>query len=176
MVEPVISSRVTWRDYSKKKKKRRKHSHMSKTSRDLSHWTGRHLPKCFTRHCQNHLWLETLWLKSCGDLHLNGLVSAWHRNNNKCQLMFMLPYTGRRGMPGHGGVITILIFREGLSTSTASFVDILKKMLDYTEWSVSTETTASTVDVVTFFTTAFYLSKQCVNLLLGSQWKDHLGL
>lgn len=28
--------------------------------------------------------------------------------------MFMYPYTGKTGMPGHGVVITTLIFREGL--------------------------------------------------------------
>lgn len=78
MVEPVISGRVTWRDYSKKGNKT--FTHEQNKLKDLSHWADPHLTKPFTRHRQDHLWLETLQLKSCSrDLHLNGLVSAWHR-------------------------------------------------------------------------------------------------
>lgn len=83
MVEPVVSSGVTWRDYSKKRNNTFTHEQNNQGFESLNR--SKPPPKPLTRHCQGHLWLETSQLKSCSrDLHLNGLVSAWHRNNNKC--------------------------------------------------------------------------------------------
>lgn len=83
MVEPVVSSGVTWRDYSKKRNNTFTHAQNNQGFESLNRLKPP--PKLLTRHCQGHLWLETLQLKSCSrDLHVNGLVSAWHRNNNKC--------------------------------------------------------------------------------------------
>lgn len=70
--------------------------------------------------------------------------------------MLMFLYTGIAGMPGHGVVITTLIFREGYSR--------LGDLYIHTVWSVSIEMAASRMDVLTFFTTVSYLSKQCVDL------------
>lgn len=88
VVEFVISGGVAWRDYSERWRKRYKRSTTATPAR-------------VSRHHENHLRLESLQLKSCGDLHLNGLVSARHRSNNKYQLMLMVAYMRRTGMPGH---------------------------------------------------------------------------
>lgn len=64
VVEPVISSGVTWRDYSKKRNNAFTWAKQSNLRvKDLSHRAHPHLTKPFTRHRQDHLWLETLQLK-----------------------------------------------------------------------------------------------------------------
>lgn len=72
--------------------------------------------------------------------------------------MFTLMYTGRKGMPGHGVVITTHTYFQRLILGKYTIL-----------WSVSTEMSASRIDARTCFTTVSYLSKQCVNLCVTWQ-------
>lgn len=67
------------------------------------------------------------------------------------------PYSTRRGMPGHEVLITIVIFREDISTST---MQAWENYVGNTSWSMN----RYVVGVWTYVTTASYQSKQCVNL------------
>lgn len=115
MVESVISSRVTWRYNSKK---RTKQSHMSKTiSLNLKTqgfksliWPTVYPTKPFTHHCQGHLGLETLRLKSCSrDFALKRIGISVTQENNKRP---MFTFIKGAGMPDHGVVFRPLTFRE----------------------------------------------------------------
>lgn len=177
MVEPVISSRVTWWDYSiEKKKKKKEKTFPHEQNNEGFEWLNRawHLLPFYTSLSGPFVAgnfaatiLERFAFKRIG-------ISMTQEQQQMPAYVHAPVHWKNRNAWSWGSNFNSNIQRMPITINFANPGVLFRKILLYTSKCVRIAMGASRMAVLTFLTTAFYLSKQCVNLWLGTQAEDHL--